>query len=228
MNQCDEVRPVCRPCLKARLACAYELPPGQTRAQAMIESQQRLREELHSHTSLIQALRCTDANSSVQMLNRLRHGDYDSALLGTDAAGSHSQETRIFPWEEHINESQRQRNRDTEMLLPPIENYPPGRHDSVPHYLPPHPATEKHDNPYDRNQGPPQTFAQPCPGPPGSQIIPGGMIPPNMHPYDSRMPAYPRPDLQYQPRGNPTYQQADLSHPSLPSNDPSRSNQGPR
>jgi hypothetical protein len=103
MNQCDEVRPVCRPCLKARLACAYELPPGQTRAQAMIESQQRLREELHSHTSLIQALRCTDANSSVQMLNRLRHGDYDSALLGTDAAGSHSQETRIFPWEERTS-----------------------------------------------------------------------------------------------------------------------------
>ena len=37
--QCDELRPVCRPCVKARLACAYELPPGQTRAQAMIESQ---------------------------------------------------------------------------------------------------------------------------------------------------------------------------------------------
>jgi hypothetical protein len=53
-DQCDEVRPVCRPCLKARLACAYELPPGQTRAQAMVESQQRLRDELHSHASLMQ------------------------------------------------------------------------------------------------------------------------------------------------------------------------------
>lgn len=221
--QCDEVRPVCRPCVKARLACAYELPPGQTRAQAMIESQQRLREELHAHTSLIHALRCTDANSSVQMLNRLRHGDYDSALLGTDPASrSTSQESRSYPWEECIDESQRQRTRDTEMLLPPIENYPPGRHDSGPHYIPPHPATEKHDLPYDRNQGLPQTFGQPYPGPSGSQIMPGSMVAPNMHVYDSRIPPYPRPELQYQPRPNPNYQQPDLPHPSLPSNDPNR------
>ena len=227
--QCDEVRPVCRPCVKARLACAYELPPGQTRAQAMIESQQRLREELHAHTSLIHALRCTDANSSVQMLNRLRHGDYDSALLGTDPASrSTSQESRSYPWEECIDESQRQRTRDTEMLLPPIENYPPGRHDSGPHYIPPHPATDKHDLPYDRNQGLPQTFGQPYPGPSGSQIMPGSMVAPNMHVYDSRIPPYPRPELQYQPRPNPNYQQPDLPHPSLPSNDPNLPPQGPR
>ncbi|GAB7326302.1 hypothetical protein MBLNU13_g10278t1 [Cladosporium sp. NU13] len=222
--QCDEVRPVCRPCVKARLACAYELPPGQTRAQAMIESQQRLREELHSHSSLIHALRCTDANSSIQMLNRLRHGDYDSALLGTDLASRPtSQESRTYPWEECIDESQRQRTRDTGMLLPPIENYPPGRHDSGPHH-----ATEKHDLPYDRNQGLPQTFAPAYPGPSGSQIIPGSMVPPNMHAYDSRIPSYPRPELQYQPRPNPNYQQQEMTHPPLPSNDPNRSHQGPR
>jgi hypothetical protein len=229
IDQCDEVRPVCRPCIKARLACAYELPPGQTRAQAMVESQQRLREELHSHSSLIHALRCTDANSSVQMLNRLRHGDYDSALLGTEPASrSNSQESRTFPWEEYIDESQRQRTRDTEMLLPPIENYQPGRHDSGPHYLPPHPAAEKHDHAFDRSQGPSQPFAQGYPGPAGSQIMPSSMIPPNMHPYDSRMASYPRPELQYQPRGNPNYQQAEMPHPPIPSNDPNRSHQGPR
>ena len=194
----------------------------------MIESQQRLREELHSHTSLIHALRCTDANSSVQMLNRLRHGDYDSALLGTEVASrSDSPGARIYPWEESIDESQRQRTRDTDILLPPIETYPPGgRHDSVPHYLPPHPPIEKHDHPYDRNQGPSQTFS---PSYPGSQIMPGSMLTPNMHGYDSRMPSYPRPELQYQPRGNPNYQQGEMSHQStLPSNDPNRSHQGPR
>lgn len=195
----------------------------------MIESQQRLREELHAHTSLIHALRCTDASSSVQMLNRLRHGDYDSALLGTDPASrSTSQESRSYPWEECIDESQRQRTRDTEMLLPPIENYPAGRHDSGPHYIPPHSATEKHDLPYDRNQGLPQTFGQPYPGPSGSQIMPGSMVAPNMHVYDSRIPPYPRPELQYQPRPSPNYQQPDLPHPSLPSNDPNRPHQGPR
>ena len=229
MVQCDELRPVCRPCVKARLACAYELPPGQTRAQAMIESQQRLREELHSHSSLIHALRCTDANSSVQMLNRLRHGDYDSALLGTDLASrSNSQESRAYPWEECIDESQRQRTRDTKMLLPPIENYQPGRHDIGPHYLLPHHGTQKHDLPYDRNQGLPQTFAPAYPGPSGSQITPGSMAPPNMHAYDSRMPPYPRPELQYQPRPNPNYQQQEMPHPPLPSNDRDRPHQGPR
>jgi len=192
----------------------------------MIESQQRLREELHSYTSLIHALRCSDANSSVQMLNRLRHGDYDSALLGTELASrSHSPGSRMYPWEESIDESQRHRSRDTEMNLPPIENYPPGRHDSVPQYLSPHPATEKHDNPYDRTQGPPQTFN---PSYPGSQVMPASMLTPNMHGYDARIPTYARPELQYQPQGNPNYQQSGISHPSIPSNDPNRSHQGHR
>lgn len=197
----------------------------------MMESQQRLRDELHSHTSLIHALRCTDTNSSVQMLNRLRHGDYDSALLGPEfAARSNSQEPRTYPWEECIDESQRQRNRDTELLLPPIENCPPGRHDSGPHshYLPPHPATDKHENPYDRAQGLSQAFAQHYAGPSGSQLMPSSMLPPNLHAYDSRVPTYPRLELQYQPRPNPNYQQPEMPPPSLPSNDPNRSHQGPR
>jgi hypothetical protein len=212
-DQCDEVRPVCRPCLKARLACAYELPPGQTRAQAMVESQQRLREELHSHTSFIHALRCTDANSSVQMLSRLRRGDYDTALPGAElATRSHSPGSRLYPWEEHAGERQRRRSRDAEML-PPIESFPPGRHDSAPHYLPHH----------DRAPIPAQAFPPSYPAP---QNIPVDMMNSNrMHAYDARLPTNSRPEPQYQQRGNPSYQQLGIPHPStLPSNDANMAN----
>jgi hypothetical protein len=223
-DQCDEVRPVCRPCLKARLACAYELPPGQTRAQAMVESQQRLRDELHSHASLIHALRCTDANSSIQMLSRLRRGEYDSALLGTESATrSNSPGGRVYPWEEGVDEGQRRRSRDAE-ILPPIESFPSGRHDSAPHYLTPHNASDT----YDRAPLPAQAFP---PTYPASQNMPGSMMGPNsMHnTYDSRMSAYPRPDLQYQQRGNSLYQQPEMPHPStLPSNEPNQTHQRPR
>jgi hypothetical protein len=227
IDQCDEVRPICRPCLKARLACAYELPPGQTRAQAMVENQQRLREELHSHTSLIHALRCTDANSSIQMLSRLRRGEYDSALLGTESTTrSNSPGGRVYPWEEGVDESQRRRSREAD-ALPPIESFPPGRHDNAHHYLPPRIASDKHEYPYDRVPTSAQAFPPTYQAP---QNMPGSMMgSSSMHPYDSRMPAYPRPDLQYQQRGDPRYQQSEIPHPStLPSNDPNQTHQRPR
>jgi hypothetical protein len=69
--QCDESRPTCTSCLRGQLRCAYELPAGQTRTQALIESQQGLREELHSHVSLIHALPCVDSDAATQTLNHL-------------------------------------------------------------------------------------------------------------------------------------------------------------
>lgn len=33
--QCDESRPSCKPCLKAKAACEYEFSAGQTRNQAL-------------------------------------------------------------------------------------------------------------------------------------------------------------------------------------------------
>lgn len=196
----------------------------------MIESQQRLRDELHSHTSLIHALRVSDANSSIQMLGRLRHGDYDTALLGTDPAPrSNSPGHRMYPWEETVEDSQRERPRDAEML-PPINSLPPGRHGSGMHHLPPHPAhptADRHDNPYDRFPAPTQPFSS---GYTSSQTTPGSTFnSPGMPVYDSRPQIFPRPDLPYQPRNNPSYQQSENPHPStLPSNDPNRHYQRPQ
>ena len=220
--QCDEVRPVCRPCQKARLACAYELPPGQTRAQAMMESQQRLRDELHSHTSLIHSLRCADANSSVHMLGRLRHGDYDSALLGTDhAIRSASPGDRIYPWEESNDEGHHHQRARDGGLLPPIDGFTPIRHDAGNVYSHSH-SHDKPEHAYDNRaamapQVSSSSFANTTP------INPGGAS--TMHNSDPRM-AYQRAEMQYQSRG---YQHNDMPlHPSLPSKDPTRNFPGPR
>lgn len=193
-----------------------------------MESHQRLRDELHSHTSLIHSLRCADANSSIQMLGRLRHGDFDGALLGTDLASrSHSPADRVYPWEESIDESQRQRNRDPE-LLPPMDSFPPARHDDGVGYPPSHPAHVKPEHPYDRAAIPAQTYPPNFAPPPGLPASTAMMHPGGMHGYDQRI-AYQRPEMQYQPRSNSSYQQGEGSHQStIPSNDPNRNYAGPR
>lgn len=81
-QQCDEARSRCGSCRKRHFECAYELPAGQTRTQALIQSQQDLREQMRSHVSFIYALRCVGSNEATQMLRRLRKGDYDESLLG--------------------------------------------------------------------------------------------------------------------------------------------------
>jgi hypothetical protein len=100
ITQCDESRPTCTSCLRGQLRCAYELPAGQTRTQALIESQKRLREELHSHVSLIHALRCVDPDAATQTLKHLRQGSYDGTLLGKNPASRRMElGSQIFSWE---------------------------------------------------------------------------------------------------------------------------------
>lgn len=188
----------------------------------MMESQQRLRDELHSHTSLIHTLRCADANSSVHMLGRLRQGDYDSALLGTDhAIRSASPGDRIYPWEESSDEGHHQRARDGS-LLPPIDGFTPIRHDAGNIY--PH-SHDKPEHAYDNRAAMP---------PQASSSSFGNNNPINsdsssmMHNTDPRM-AYQRAEMQYQSRGSHGYQHTDMPlHPSLPSKDLSRNFPGPR
>jgi hypothetical protein len=216
---------VCRPCQKARLACAYELPPGQTRAQAMMESQQRLRDELHSHTSLIHSLRCAEANASIHMLGRLRQGDYDGALLGTDhVIRSTSPGDRIYPWEESSDEGHHHQPRSRSAdLLPPIEGFAPIRHDAGNVYSSSH---DKPDHTYDHRAAMhPQASSSNFATPQGTMNSGGISI---MHNSDPRM-AYQRPEMQYQPRGNQGYQHTDMPlHPPLQSKDPTRNFPGPR
>ena len=59
--------------------CAYNLPAGVTRTQALVQSEQRMREGLQSHESLIYALRRVGSNEATQILYRLRQGEYDKA-----------------------------------------------------------------------------------------------------------------------------------------------------
>lgn len=73
---------------------------GQTRTQALIQSEQRLREELRSHGSLIYTLRCVGSDEATQILCRLRQGAYDKALSGRNFNfGSKEPTSEVFPWE---------------------------------------------------------------------------------------------------------------------------------
>jgi hypothetical protein len=212
----------CRPCQKGRLACAYELPPGRTRVQAMIESHQRLRDELHSYTSLIHSLRCADANSSIHMLGRLRHGDYDSALVVTDHANrSASPGDHIYPWEDSSDEGHHQRARDVD-LLAPIDAFAPFRHDAGSVHPPSHSAHDKPSPVCEHHDTvPPQTtssaFATSHGLPANTTTTnPGIFI---IHSSDPRM-ARQRSEMDYQPRGNYGFQQAEMPlHLTLPSED---------
>jgi len=103
--KCDEARPRCGSCRKRHFECAYELPAGQTRTQALIQSQQDLREQMRSNVSFIYALRCVGSNEATQMLCRLRKGDYDESLLGersTFGQGT-APTSEGFPWDDAAN-----------------------------------------------------------------------------------------------------------------------------
>jgi hypothetical protein len=117
--QCDEARPICKPCLKGKLRCGYELPAGQTRAQASIEIRQRLQDELQVYTALICALRCADSKTSARMLEHLRHGDYDGALLRNDSGSEMGPRADIaYPWDAPASIDQRHISLHTHMLPP--------------------------------------------------------------------------------------------------------------
>jgi hypothetical protein len=99
VTQRDEARPICKPCRKGRLICGYEPPTGQTRIQALLERQHRLQAEMQSLTSMIRRLRHVDSATSIQLLGRLRRGDYDGALLSADFASrvtAHG--STVYPW----------------------------------------------------------------------------------------------------------------------------------
>lgn len=192
-----------------------------------MESQQRLRDELHSHASLVHTLRAVDANTSIQMLSRLRHGDYDSALLGTDlATRTNSSGDKIFPWEEQMDDRQHQRAHDVN-LLPPVDAFPPVRRDGALYPLP----RSTIDNPYESAAASPQGYPTNFEGPHGMHashaMIEGSTLPA----YQQRMPPYQHPDIQAQLRRPSSFQQqqGDMSHMStLPSNDPNRAYPGPQ
>ena len=69
----------------------------------MSESQQRLRDELQLHTSLIHSLRCVDYASSTRILGQLRGGAYDGTLLGRDAPHLFVDGERTYPWERTVD-----------------------------------------------------------------------------------------------------------------------------
>jgi hypothetical protein len=185
----------------------------------MMESQQRLRDELHSHTSLIHSLRCAEANASIHMLSRLRQGDYDSALLGTDhSLRSASPGDRIYPWEESSDEGHHPSSRNAD-LLPPIGGYTPIRHE----------YSSSHDKPehaYDQRAAMSAAHASSS-----NYAAPHGTINSSgiaiMHNSDPRM-AFQRSEMQYQPRGNHGYPADMPLHPPLQSKDPTRNFPGPR
>jgi hypothetical protein len=106
-TQCDEARPICRPCREGRLTCEYEFPVGRTRAQALLESQHHLRAKLHSHASMISTLRQVGLEASIQLLGPLRRGDYDRALLGNNSASRMTAfGDTVYPWEDSLDEWQ--------------------------------------------------------------------------------------------------------------------------
>lgn len=118
--QCDEARPGCKPCLKAKAACEYEFAAGQTRNQALSENQRRLQVQLRTSTSLIRALRCADSNDSGRILCHLRRGDYDGTLL---CDGSSSDMTRhadkVYPWED-LSQDEGLQPGSRHTMLPPV------------------------------------------------------------------------------------------------------------
>jgi hypothetical protein len=129
-----------------------------------MESHHRLQDELRSYKSLIHSLQCADANSSTHMLGRLRQGDYDSALVGTNHANIlASPEDRIYPWEDSSHEGHHQRARDVD-LLPPVDAFAPFRHDAGSVYPSSHSAYDKPSPAYEHHervphQTTPSTFA---------------------------------------------------------------------
>ncbi|OQN95352.1 hypothetical protein B0A48_18738 [Cryoendolithus antarcticus] len=107
MHQCDETRPSCKSCSKAKLTCEYELPAGQTRQQALVENQSRIQHELEAHASLISTLRTLPLNAAVEVLNRLRRGQYDGILVGgRESRDGTEVQQGSFPWEYPVDNAE--------------------------------------------------------------------------------------------------------------------------
>ena len=134
--QCDEARPTCKPCSKARAVCDYERPAGQTRNQALSKNQRRLQSQLRTFTSLIHALRCADINTSGRILRHLRHGDYDGILLCDDSSSDMTQRAdKVYPWED-LPSDERPQPGSRNIVLPHVGDLMSIRRTSAEHPIP--------------------------------------------------------------------------------------------
>ncbi|OQN95540.1 hypothetical protein B0A48_18384 [Cryoendolithus antarcticus] len=107
MHQCDETRPSCKSCSKAKLTCEYELPTGQTRQQALVENQSKIQHELEAHASLISTLRTLPSNAAVEVLSRLRGGQYDGILVDRRESRDDTESQQgSFPWEYPVDNAE--------------------------------------------------------------------------------------------------------------------------
>ncbi|OQN95163.1 hypothetical protein B0A48_18758 [Cryoendolithus antarcticus] len=106
-TKCDETRPKCKSCGKAKLTCEYELPAGQTRQQALVEHQSKIQHELEAHASLISTLRTLPSDAAVEVLNRLREGQYDGILIGRRESQDGTEvQHASFPWEYPVDNAE--------------------------------------------------------------------------------------------------------------------------
>lgn len=120
--QCDEARPCCKACLKAKAAREYEFSAGQTRNQALSENQRRLQGQLRTFTSLIHALRCADSNTSGRILRHLRRVDYDGTLLCDDSSSDMTRHAdKVYPWED-LSQDERPQSGSRYTPLPPVSD----------------------------------------------------------------------------------------------------------
>jgi hypothetical protein len=141
--QCDEVRPMCRSCMKNQLVCEYEFPQGRTRTQALSESHKRVQRQLHTCTSLIQSLQCSNSRTSLRILENLRRGDYSEALsLGDIAFRTIAPTTEMYPWEHASARTEPNETHNTE-ALPAISTLLPLQHDAT---VFPHPLNTRYSS----------------------------------------------------------------------------------
>ena len=131
--QCDEARPSCKPCLKAKAACRYEHSAGQTQSQALTENQRRLQGQLRTFTSLIHALRWADSNDSGRILRHLRRGDYDGTLLCDDSSSDMTwHPDKVYPCED-LSQADRPQSGSRHTMLPPVSDLISMRRNSAEH-----------------------------------------------------------------------------------------------
>lgn len=88
--------------------------------QAMLDIQQRHRNELQRSSSLVHTLRVVDMGHAKWILGELRRGAYDGILLGAehDSGSLRGPSNKIFPWEEM--EEARVQELQNPPSLPPI------------------------------------------------------------------------------------------------------------
>ncbi|KAK6416921.1 hypothetical protein LTR95_017399 [Oleoguttula sp. CCFEE 5521] len=127
--KCDETRPSCKSCSKARLTCEYELPAGQTRQQALVENQSKIQHELEAHASLISTLRTVRSNAAVEVLNRLRGGQYDGILVGgRESRNGTEVQQGSFPWEYPVDNAEEDASGEEDEAYPDVKASLPQRY----------------------------------------------------------------------------------------------------